>query len=120
MKKLDIYLILGVLVAAGFFYVLFSQGHRQTDTVTVYVKGAYYKSYSLKEEQTITIKTDRGSNVLEIKDHTVRMKEADCPDRYCVRHGVLKDGTDSIVCLPHQVVVQYEESDGGSYDAITN
>ena len=55
-------------------------------------------------EKTIT--TEAGdSNTFCIKDQKVTMTHASCPDQICVRtKGISKTG-ESIVCLPHQVVL---------------
>ena len=43
------------------------------------------------------------------------MEEADCPDRLCVRQGAVSRVGESIICLPHELVVtvEGEEMDGG-------
>mgnify|MGYP000590388048 CR=1 FL=1 len=39
------------------------------------------------------------------------MKEADCPDKYCVKQGKITKTRQNIVCLPHKVVVEIAVSD---------
>ena len=41
------------------------------------------------------------------------MKEADCPDKYCVKQGKIKNVGETIVCLPHKVVVEIEKTSKG-------
>ncbi|MBQ3330505.1 MAG: NusG domain II-containing protein [Ruminococcus sp.] len=56
-------------------------------------------------------------NTVEIKDHRIRVKEADCPDQTCVRMGWLSSSAAPIVCLPHKLVIEF--TDGADVDAVT-
>ncbi len=47
-----------------------------------------------------------GSNTIEIKDGRVRMKDADCPDRICMRQGWIERSGEAITCLPNRIVVE--------------
>jgi hypothetical protein len=56
---------------------------------------------------TIMIRAeDGGFNVVEVKGKAARVKDADCPDRLCVRQGWLSKPGDQAVCLPHRLVVR--------------
>ena len=56
-------------------------------------------------------------NTVEIQDHKIRVKEADCPDQTCVRMGWLSSSSMPIVCLPHKLVIEF--TDGADVDAVT-
>ncbi|MBQ1411998.1 MAG: NusG domain II-containing protein [Clostridia bacterium] len=49
-------------------------------------------------------------NVIEIRDGGVRMIRADCPDQVCVHTGRITETGQSIVCVPHRVVVTIRNS----------
>ncbi|MBQ3183629.1 MAG: NusG domain II-containing protein [Clostridia bacterium] len=104
----DILLILClVLIAAiGLFYLYVLRDHG--DTVRVTVDGKEYGNYSLSQDITEDIYTGKDGeyhNRLVIKDGTAFMESANCPDGICVEHSrVFRDG-ESIVCLPHRVVI---------------
>lgn len=51
-------------------------------------------------------------NLFSVSDGSVRMEVADCPDQICVHHIPIKGGGESIICLPHKLVVEI----GGSYE----
>lgn len=51
---------------------------------------------------------------LEISDRGVRFISSECPDKLCVRRGLLIDYPDSAVCLPAKVSVKIERRDIGS------
>ena len=44
---------------------------------------------------------------------------ADCPDQVCVRQGAVRYNGESIVCLPHKLVVSVEGGQGSGIDANT-
>ena len=50
-----------------------------------------------------------GSNTVLVKDGRICIVEADCPDQICVKQGWLADSAAPIVCLPHQLVLQFAE-----------
>lgn len=105
-KKADVFLAVTILIATvvlvGAFFVFSGDG----ETVTVTVDGVLYKEYSLNRDITEEIVTDFGSNTLCIKDGRVSILEADCPDGYCVSHIDISRLGETVVCLPHRLVVE--------------
>ena len=57
-------------------------------------------------------------NVIEITEGGVRMKEADCPDQICVSRGLIQKSGQSIVCLPHRLVIRLEQLGDQELDAV--
>ena len=115
MKKKDIILVIVVLLIAGVSYSMMhfmrsGEGH----FAQVSVDGKVQGTYSLDKDRTIEIKSSKGKNILIIKDGKVEMKEADCPDKYCVKQGKIKNVGETIVCLPHKVVVEIEKTSKGT------
>lgn len=45
-------------------------------------------------------------NLLAVDGEQIRMQAADCPDQICVHHIPIKGGGESIICLPHKLVVE--------------
>lgn len=78
--------------------------------VSIYVDGSLYASYSLNEDRVIKIGEDE-TNTVVIADGEVYMSEANCPDKICVHSGKKSHDGDSIVCLPHKVVIAVEGYD---------
>jgi hypothetical protein len=44
--------------------------------------------------------------VINISDGYARIAEADCPDKLCVKDGMISKPGQSLVCLPNKVVVE--------------
>lgn len=73
--------------------------------IVITVDGEEYGTYSLLEEQTITIGEGDTINIIEIKGGKAYMKEASCPDQLCVDQNEISFDKESIICLPNKVVI---------------
>lgn len=74
--------------------------------VEIRADGKILYTYSLSTDRTENIQTENGTNTFYIKEGTVYMKDADCHDKICVNmHGISKAG-ETIVCLPHKLVLE--------------
>lgn len=93
-------LLLGVILTA----VLFSGSG--SPRAEIWSQGKLVKTVDLAADQTFTVDTETGSNTIEIKDGTIRVTEADCPDHICVERGACSGGA-PIVCLPNRLVIRF-------------
>ena len=110
MKKHDV--LLG-LVLLGLALVLFAgmkYFHSEPGSkAVVKVDGEVFGVYDLSKDREITVQTKYGTNKLVIQGGKVHMEEADCPDGYCKRQGKIRRESQTIVCLPHKLVVEIHE-----------
>lgn len=114
MKRADVLLISIVLIAALAFIVprwlsndTDKAGPGNNLVANITVDGKLYKTVKLtKEEQTIDIRTERGYNILKVYDYGIEMYDADCPDKVCLGFGHITRPKQTIVCLPHRVLVE--------------
>lgn len=81
----------------------------QEKQVVIKVDGEVYGRYSLEEDQVIEVQEGDFYNRVRIEDGKAYMEEADCPDGYCEEQGKINNRTQTIVCLPHKLVVEIEE-----------
>ena len=110
-------LILAALVlavAASGAWIAFGGG-AEAGRVIVEVDGEVYCEYDMDEvDGIVPISTPNGGeNRLYVQDDLVYMDSANCPDKLCVKQGVIRDSTVPIVCLPNKVVVRIEGRDSG-------
>ena len=80
-------------------------GNVEGSNIVITVDGKEYGTYSLLEEQTITIFEGDKTNVIEIKEGKAYMKSASCPDHLCVEQKAVSYDKESIICLPNKVVI---------------
>ena len=85
------------------------QKENQEKQVVIKVDGEVYGRYSLDEDQVVEVQEGDFYNRVRIEDGKAYMEEADCPDGYCEEQGKINNRTQTIVCLPHKLVVEIEE-----------
>lgn len=118
MKKLDKIIIVFFVVLAialGVGMKINSNRNYNKKYAEIYVKGEFYKKVELDKKnpkEVLNIKTDLGDNVIEIENGGVRIIDADCPDKVCVKDGFKDKPGSVIVCLPHKVVIQIKGEKG--------
>jgi len=112
--------IAAVIFAAGIIASVIIMNAPKKNNVQIKSGGKVLYTLDLSQEadRTFEIKTDSGSNTVEIKDGKIRVKDADCPDKTCVRMGWLDSAAMPLVCLPHDLVIAFTDADGG-VDAIS-
>ncbi len=109
MKKFDIIIIASVIALAAVLYAsgIFSPKAEGAEAV-IYVDKEEYARLPLDENTSITVNTDEGSNKIVIEDGYADCVEADCRDGLCVKQKKISKKNETIVCLPHKVVVEIE------------
>lgn len=121
MKKNDLYLIGGILILIAVSFLLIHLYKSEGSKLLVTVDGKDYKTFSLNENTVFTIQQEDGQwNTFEIKDGDVRMLEASCPDKLCVKFGKIHYDGESITCLPNRVVLRIIDGEENDLDAIAN
>ena len=104
MKKKDLILGAGIIVIALAMLLVM-----QLTRVTL--DGKIYGTYSLSRDQTIEVEDGDFYNRIRIEDGKAYMEEANCPDGYCEEQGKISGHTQTIVCLPHKLVVEVLENE---------
>lgn len=119
MKKNDWYLIIGILVFVALAFLLLLLFRTEGSKVLITIDGREHKSFDINDDITYKILQDDGEwNTLEIKDGYVRMLEASCPDKLCVKHYKIHYSNESITCLPNGVDIRIIGGKEGDLDAI--
>ena len=107
--------IIAVIFIAGVVGSIIVLNAPKKNTVRIKSGGKvlYVLDLSRESDREFEVKTERGSNTIEIKEGKIRVKSADCPDKTCVRMGWLSSSAMPIVCLPHELVIEFDDNDGG-------
>ena len=111
--KLDVIVITLILAAAVVSLVLISVLREDGEVAVVTVDGDEAGRYSLSEDIETEIVTENGKNVLCIKDGQADITFADCPDGICSAHRPIDKSGETIVCLPHKLVISIVGGEAG-------
>lgn len=104
--KRDLMLII-ILLAVMIILILFMHLNKKTGyNVRISADGKTIKTLSLDKDEEYVFEGDKGYNVVVIKNNEVYVKEADCPDKICVNHKKISNIGETIICLPHKLVVE--------------
>ena len=104
----DLIFILSLVIAVSLLGLGFLLFRGEGDTVSVAVDGEPFGVYPLSVDRTVEIRTGEQSeqrNLLIIQDGKAYVSEASCPDGICAAHRPISRRGESIVCLPHRVVI---------------
>ncbi len=117
MKKLDILLLCGILLAAAALWLVLRPGGEGAWAV-VSVDGEISARYPLDVDRTVTI-GEGNYNVLQISDGQAAVIDANCGDLTCVHMGRISRQGESIVCLPHRLVISISGGETSGFDAVS-
>ena len=105
--KRDFILIAAFLCAAIIIYAFLYFTSSEGSIVVVKVDGAVIKELPLNQDAEFTVPGYQGGiNSITIRNGSVLVSDADCPDKLCVKMGRINRAGETIVCLPHRVVVE--------------
>ncbi len=118
MKKFD-FIFAGFVLAVASFITLWYGALAKQDAgqVTVTVEHEVYGTYLLSEDQEIWI---NNTNLLVIEDNKAYMKDADCPNKDCVKQKEISKKGETITCLPNKVIVEVTAGESSELDGVAN
>ena len=107
LKKKDMILLAIVLLLAGVMALFMYMDHGKSgETIRIIIDGKEYGSYPMNVDRSIEVENEFCYNRIVIENREISMQEADCPDQYCVEHIAISKTNETIVCLPHRLVVE--------------
>ncbi|MCC5423739.1 NusG domain II-containing protein [Clostridium botulinum] len=122
MKKGDkiVIYIVSILLALSVISIIFFKFFVKSENAVAVIKqnGKIIEKVDLskvKEKRQLKInyndKHHKGYNVIEIDKGSIRFIDADCPDKVCIKSGVLKKPGETAACLPHKLIITIEKND---------
>ncbi|ABS41973.1 NusG domain II-containing protein [Clostridium botulinum] len=122
MKKGDkiVIYIVSILLALSVISIIFFKFFVKSENAVAVIKqnGKIIEKVDLskvKEKRQLKInyndKNHKGYNVIEIDKGSIRFIDADCPDKVCIKSGVLKKTGETAACLPHKLIITIEKND---------
>lgn len=109
----DIILISAILLAALTVLGILTLAKKPGSAVLVEINGQVTARYPLdKDIRTDIVTEGEHLNVLVIEDGKAHIESADCPDKLCVKQRAISKAGESIICLPHKLVIRIEGESG--------
>ena len=119
--KADVAVIAAIGIVATLFFVIPHLNGDLSETVIVNQDGRIYGEYPLYNDAVIPVYYEPGGyNLILVSEGEVSVTDADCPDKLCVKQRAVSKNGESIICLPHRLVVQISSKEESDLDAVTN
>lgn len=115
--KNDLLLIAALLILGGALALSLHAARQEGGAVRVQIGGETVAELPLNEDARLVLGEGGHTNTLVIENGAARVVEASCPDQICVSHGAIRYAGESIVCLPHKLVVSVEGGQTDNVDA---
>lgn len=115
---LGIILVLGI----GLFVIFQMQDRPIGEKIVIEQDGKTYGTYSLLENQSISIMDDEGNitNMVVVEEGVAYVEQATCPDHLCMEQKSISRDKETIVCLPNKVTVTVMGGEKNDLDAVAN
>ena len=121
MKK-DLIFVGVILLFAGILLMWQKVTSSNGNRVLVSQDGEVIASYDLDYDHEELLTFESGCNYLKITAGKASIIQADCPDQICVHQPSICHVGETIICLPHKLVVEVtgnKEQKEEGYDAIS-
>jgi len=123
-KRWDIIIIFFIILFSFLPYAVFGyQQSEKSDANSQYIAVISVDSKVVKKipltghdgTELFDIAVSEGdTETIEVKDEEIRMKYATCSDQICVRTGFISKPSQTIVCLPHKMLIEVQTIEGSS------
>ncbi len=111
----DVILAAVIVVIAAIGLLLLNVFKTEGAFAVVKIDGIETARYPLSVNTEVVIETgDNQKNTLVIEDNKAFIKNATCPDKICEGHNKIAFKGETIVCLPHKVVVEIVADDASN------
>lgn len=114
----DIILVAALLALAFAAWGVISFTQKNGEYAVVEIDGTETARYPLDTDIRVDIETEGGHvNTLVIEGGKASVVSADCPDKLCVKQRSVSRTGETIICLPHRLVIRIEG--GSGVDAVS-
>ncbi|MEB3429885.1 NusG domain II-containing protein [Citroniella saccharovorans] len=114
-----VFLFIFFISIVGIIFINKPKNNNGKKYISVQLEGKEIMKLDFLEENTKEekrIDSKYGYNIIEVFGDKVRVLEADCKDKVDVKQGYIKNTGETLVCLPHRLVIEIkEEGEGGNY-----
>ncbi len=118
-KRDAVLVLLCIIISAAVYFIINIYVKKDGAYAVVKVDGEIIRSLELNKNTSVIVHGYQGgSNTIVVDNGQVYMTDADCPDKLCERTGRISRTGESIVCLPHRVVVEIQGNTAERIDSV--
>lgn len=121
-KRIQVGIVVGILILAILGTIFINNKKVNSGEVSIYKDGELIKSIdlnSVKDEQEIKIVDQNEFNTIKITKSGVKVIEASCHDKVCIKTGEIHDSLLPIACLPNNLIIKVEGVKHDEFDTKT-
>ncbi len=118
-RKNDLLLIAILLFFALICLFSITLSKKEGSIIQIVRDKSVMDSYPLTIEQQIELSDESGRNTLLIQNGKAQIIDADCPDGLCMHQNPICYNGETIVCLPHKLVIRVVSGEEGEVDIAT-
>ena len=105
---------IALIFSASVIAIILGMKKSDSTCVEVVQNNRIIYRFDLPQEENRTFRVefpDGGWNDIKIENGEISIIDADCPDKTCVKTGVLRSESIPIVCLPHKLVIRFSDKE---------
>lgn len=119
LTKGDKILIVILVIFSIFLAFYMARVNKETENkyVSIQIDGEEINTIEFSNDligERYTIETEFGYNILEFGDNEVKVVEASCLDKLCIKQGNISQVGQLLVCLPNRLVVEIKTNDSAN------
>ena len=108
-KKTDLIIVLVVFIVGLALWLVFTFNNADKPAkAEIYYKSELVATVDLNTREDKRFSIPQNNNVIFhlTKDGHIGFEKSDCPDKICVRTGMLKNIGESAACLPNEIILK--------------
>lgn len=115
--RYDLILIGALLVVSLAVVLITTLTRREGGYVEIEKNGELIATYSLSANGEYSL--NGGTNILVIEGGVAYLKDANCPDKTCVKTGKIRYVNQSIICLPNEISITVRGGSDNGVDLVS-
>ena len=115
--RYDLILIGALLVVSLAVVLITTLTRREGGYVEIEKNGELIATYSLSVNGEYSL--NGGTNILVIEGGVAYLKDANCPDKTCVKTGKIRYVNQSIICLPNEISITVRGGSDNGVDLVS-
>ncbi len=115
--RYDLILIGALLVVSLGVLLITTLTRREGGYVEIEQSGQVIATYSLSINAEYEL--NGGTNILVIENGEAYLKDANCPDKTCVKTGKIRYVNQSIICLPNEISITVRGNSDDGVDIVS-